>query len=308
MSNQPQEKNIVSNPSAKKAIDYGLSTPERFVQKKKKKRIALVLFSVGFLGCSMLAILAYLGRTSGDFTIQLGEGKTLLTMATDTGFSDSTSFLKAKGLERSVTWSADLLPQDSELDSSTGGSKNGSYSTSMTTTLDSYLAYTFFVRNDSTDSVDYLVNLSIDNYVNPVNESSSLLDILRVRLFENSVYNGSDLTHNMATYAMKSNSPYTLPDGSEEARECIGKCIVHSDGSKDYSVATKPENRGFASAFVDNSNVFNTVHENLKVSGIVRYTIVMWLEGDDPDCTGQAPKNAYITFSMHFDVLTGSKT
>jgi hypothetical protein len=34
-----------------------------------------------------------------------------------------------------------------------------------------------------------------------------------------------------------------------------------------------------------------------------RYTVVMWLEGFDPDCKGSQPTQAYVTFSMFFSVL-----
>jgi hypothetical protein len=30
----------------------------------------------------------------------------------------------------------------------------------------------------------------------------------------------------------------------------------------------------------------------------MRYTVVVWLEGDDPDCGGQIPSNASLEFSM----------
>jgi hypothetical protein len=275
-----------------------------FVKRKKKRRLAIVLFSIGFLGCGTLAILAFLGRTSGEFSIQLGEGKTTLTMSTTSTFESPSTYLKATGLANANTWDADSLPEDSSLDTDTwNGSHNGYYTTSSSSQIDTYLAYTFFIKNSSTDYVNYSINLSIDDYRNPVNESSSLLDILRVRIYENVVVSDA-IAHDQSTYARKSNTPYTLENGTEESRECVGNCTVADDGTKDYSVAKRTENQAFADPFVDDATIFEREHDDLAIDGVVRYTVVLWLEGYDPDCTGAAPQNASITFSMHFNVLT----
>jgi hypothetical protein len=35
----------------------------------------------------------------------------------------------------------------------------------------------------------------------------------------------------------------------------------------------------------------------------MRFTIILWLEPDDPECHGRAPEDAYVSFSMNFAVL-----
>jgi hypothetical protein len=301
-----------------------MATQEDYVKRKRKKRIAWIFTVTGFIGCSVIAVMAFLGRQSGQFTIQLGTGKTQLTMSTNPSFgggsgssgdsasgSAGTTYLTATGLDSSTVNSAGQLPNDDLIDNSDGGSHNRSDAATGT-----YFAYTFFLKNDSTDFVSYSVSMSIDDYKNPENEATSILDILRVRLYENNHDSSTTYTHNETTYAMQSTIPWRMKDGSLiDGKETTQKEPIARYGTEDETVAgiadfsanTREENKGFAEPFVSNILVFDRVHEYLPVSWIVRYTVVMWLEGYDYNCQGHQPKNASVTLSMHFNVLSTEK-
>jgi len=273
------------------------NTTQPYVKRKRRKKFAWICFSVGLVGCTVLGILAFLGQTSGNFSIKLNEADAVkLTMSQDSTFSAETSYLRATGLVSASTIAADILPEDTSLDSNDGGSKNGP----------NYLCYTFFIKNNSTDKVSYNVEFDIDNYRNPVNQAVSLLAILRMRVFENIMTSGAE-THAMTTFAKSSTTPFTKSDGTVESREPISLCTVNSDGSKVFPTTLsgnmKAENIGYAEMFKSNTICYDRIYENLQPQNVVRYTAVVWLEGNDPDCIGAEPVGASVTFSMHFAAI-----
>ena len=158
-----------------------------YVKRRKRKIVAWFFFGVGGTGCLALGILAFLGQVSGNFSISLKESdQTKLAMATESNFSDESSYLRAQGLTSADVIAADILPDDSEIDSDVGGSKNGP----------NYLAYTFYIKNTTTEKVSYNVSVNIDNYKSPSNQAVSLIAILRMRVYENAMV-GDTLTHSM---------------------------------------------------------------------------------------------------------------
>jgi len=302
-----------------------MATQEDYVKRKRKKHIAWIFTVTGLVGCALIAVMAFLGKQSGQFTIQLDTGKTQLTMSTNPSFGGSsgssgdsgsggggTTYLAATGLDSSTVNTAGALPNDDLIDNSDGGSHNRSDPATGT-----YFAYTFFLKNDSTAFVSYSVSMSIDDYKNPENEATSLLDIIRVRLYENIHDTSLGYTHNETTYAMQSTIEWKMLDGSlidgaattqKEPIARYGTDQKTVDGVADFSANAREENKGFADPFASNVLVFGRVHSNLPVGAVVRYTIVMWLEGYDVNCQGHQPKNASITLSMHFNVLSTEKS
>jgi hypothetical protein len=270
-----------------------------YVKRRKKKIIAWFFFGIGGTGCLILGILAFLGQTSGNFSIKLNEtDQAQLAMATASDFNDgsSTSYLRAEGLTSADVMAADILPEDAQLDSDVGGSKNGP----------NYLAYTFYIKNTSTEKVSYNVSVNIDDYRSPYNQAVSLIAILRLRVYENLEISDT-INHNMTTYGKSSSTPFVKDDGTTEYRDPISLCSVLADGTKilptDISGNMKAENVGWAEPFVSNNIACSRQYSDLAKNGIVRYTVVMWLEGNDPDCIGQEPQGSSVTFSMHFTAI-----
>ena len=270
-----------------------------YVKRRKRRIVAWFFFGIGGTGCLILGILAFLGQTSGNFSIKLNEADTAkLVMATESSFSDGSesSYLRAQGLTSADVIAADIIPEDSEVDSDVGGTKNGP----------NYLVYTFYIKNSSTEKISYNVSVNIDDYRSPSNQAVSLIAILRMRVYENLVL-PEGITHSMATYAKASSTPFTKDDGTVEYRDPISLCTVLNDGTKilptEISGNMKAENVGFAEPFVSNSIAFSRLYTDLASQGIVRYTVVTWLEGNDPDCIGKEPLNSSVTFSMHFSAI-----
>jgi hypothetical protein len=272
-----------------------------YVKRRKRKIIAWIAFGVGAVGCAVFAIIAFLGQVSGNFSITLNQvDQVKLGMSTESGFTDpasETSYLRAVGLTSASAISADIMPEDSELDSNVGGPKNGP----------NYLVYTFFIKNTSTAKVSYNVSLNIDSYKNPKNQAVSLLAILRMRVYENLVNADSTLTHSMKTYGQAATAPFTKSDGTIEYRDPISLCTKYSDGTKVLPTTLegnmKAENVGWCDPFESNTVAYDRIYTDLPSQDVVRYTVVVWLEGNDPDCIGDEPVGASVTFSMHFSPI-----
>ena len=122
----------------------------------------------------------------------------------------------------SITWLPDNL--DTEAD----GSHNG----------DNYIAYTFYVENEGTETINYWYSTIIDDVILNVDEA------IRVKLF----LNGDE-----TVYAKKNGYTEEPEDGTQ--------------------------------AFYSDTTVMSECRQDFNPGDIDRFTIVIFIEGDDPDCT-----------------------
>jgi hypothetical protein len=122
----------------------------------------------------------------------------------------------------SITWLPDNL--DTEAD----GSHNG----------DNYIAYTFYVENEGTDTINYWYSTIIDDVILNVDEA------IRVKLF----LNGDE-----TVYAKKNGYTEEPEDGTQ--------------------------------AFYSDTTVMSECRQDFNPGDVDRFTIVIFIEGDDPDCT-----------------------
>lgn len=282
----------------------------RFVRERRKKRIVAAVLLVSFLGCATLGIIAFLGHNFGRFTIQLDDAqKGALTLSntiseTSTGevdpnsgeeisVSDVTtysSYLDVDGFSCKAPTEADDLPLPSEIDSD----KMEGNAYSITDERGTYWGYTFYVKNISTDTVEYSIKLYFASVTEPTNlaSSCSLESILRVRVFENDL--GSD-NNSFVTYARRTTNAW---NDERKDREYVSK----SDAKYSY-------NAELATNFaVDDDEdpeqivVFEDPKE-LPYNTIRRYSILMWLEGNDPDCQGERPHDGSLELAVTISAL-----
>lgn len=302
-----------------------------FVKRKKRRKAAWIIFSIGFTGCTILGILAFLGRYSGNFTILMNQNDesqlTLFTQFTNpnTGAAadatDKTTFLRCGGLTNAFNYSCDSLPDDAELDSNAGGDADAKGlaslssqsfvdpETGQTASKQLFLVYTFFVKNVSSANADYSVQMNAD-FIEPTNGANSLESYTRVRVFENVMTNDKTTeTHNMTTYAEAATTPFLDSDLKSRDQECIGYFTQDDTNNVRTPKAKRAENNGFCTNFFSQTTVFSTrfttAFAKTYPSGLpsgysVRYTVVMWMEGDDPECKAPSPVGASMTFSMGF--------
>lgn len=274
------------------------------VRRKKRRQAAWIVFGLSGTGVTILSLIAFLGQISGTFTINLNQVEAHLGLSFEQYFQDPTSILKTPGLPSGYNYSCDNLPALDVLDDNTGGDKSSNILNQDGSILyQNYMGATFFLKNFSTETTAYHVSLNIDDYRTPANQTASLLESLRVRVFEN-VLSDTGETHAFETYALQASAShwFTKNDGTQETRECIGHATTALDGTR-VPAAEKAENNDFATNFLSTSVVFSRDFTKLDSLLEVRYSIFIWVEGDDPECITVQPKNATVTLSMHFATI-----
>ncbi len=109
-----------------------------------------------------------------------------------------------------------------------------------------YIAYTFYLVNTGTEEVNYEYSVGVGNVENALDEA------IRIRLYVNGV---------PTTYAK------TRSDGG--GHEITG--TDSKDGCKEFYSSYLAVNEQFPEIF--------------KPEEVTKFTVVIWIEGDDPDCT-----------------------
>lgn len=287
-------------------------TSKRYARRKKQKRIALIVTSVGAVGVLMLGIIAFLGRVSGQFTIRLNQHTISqnLKLSEDRSDGSMTDLLLATGLDNAYTTTAkdvlnyvDTFKDDEDL------SGNHNYSRAVSGQSDAApvnmaLIYTFYATNTSaSDPVSYTISMAIDSYTSPTNAAVQPYSYLRVALYENlCAAEGEEETHNFTVYATPNQKGQgTSVGGSEDYRECLS----------DYSTVDNLRlarydydgNHGYCEEFAGNMQIFDRSAITIDPLSTMRYTVAVWLEGADPECYGQPPEGSSFTFTMTFASL-----
>lgn len=205
---------------------------------------------VGVLAAFMLIVYvaSLLFSQYGSFTIHIkeyGDRAYALTLAENDVFAQASSKLTAKELKNVNNITYTNLPNNLN---DIDGSHNG----------ENYLAYTFYLKNAGEKECSYTYSLLISQATVGIDAA------VRVRIYFNPDY-------------------YKSATGKR----------VHSGAYTDYA---KPKTGGNGLPEVDPGNrvmtnfVNNDVAVFARVDGfqpgdIAKFTVVIWLEGEDPDCT-----------------------
>lgn len=142
-----------------------------------------------------------------------------------------------------------------------------------------YFAYTFYCRNEGESVVDY-------NWrINLTGESQGVSEACWVMLFEDG---------KMTFYAApngETGEAEVIPAYDDDTRGYIGKPLGDLCKNPEEQYQTIAESRGFTYervipiSFEDGGVVARGVQTEVKPLEMHKYTVVIWLEGDDPDCT-----------------------
>lgn len=81
-----------------------------------------------------------------------------------------------------------------------------------------------------------------------------------------------------------------------------GKDTVYAKGTYNDRKKAEPD----ATAFVDDKTVFQTQASALKAGSVDKYTVVIWCEGNDPECV-DAIRGGHVRSNMVFDVVPDVK-
>lgn len=286
------------------------------LKRARRRRIAGLVLGISTGGLAVLIIIALLGQNYGNFTIKLedrhfelalGNSLTTATDGNGAGLANRTNYIMADGYKAASPMQADDLPAVDEIDPDIGdGTLNlanpkKADNEGFGNNYDYSYRYTFYLNNTSPYEVakaNYYINFN--SIIEPTNlkDSAALEDIIRVRVYDSRYIDGA-VEHNcVGTFARKAK---TFSANGTNAEPIT-------------SNPTRDENKGYCTNFLNDINddplalIVMKNETELQPKEIRRYTVVIWLEGNDVDCEGENPKGGSLTMAMHFttEALTTS--
>ncbi len=247
---------------------------------KRIRRLAIAIGAgVSATVVSVFSIVAFLGRFVGTFTVSLDNANVALALSETSSFETMSSFLHVDTLPPYGETTFTDLPEDSILDNEETETLYG-----VTYTPDgdydrlTYFKYTFFVKNVGNTPAKFDINVRIvENQLTDEAQPRDLTDTLRVMLYSNDMAEPD--THEKKVYGKERKSP-KLIDGQIIQEEPISYWEDSREGLVDLQ-------GGYAIPFADMRRNLIAVQqvENFVVNAGRRYTLVMWLEGEDADST-----------------------
>lgn len=241
---------------------------------------------VGMLLASLAALVLVLFLFSlitqmrGHFTINLSDDmfKEGFVLSETVGFEQPTVELVAQAAENVPAISIKEIPADVD---QTDGQHNGVY-----------FAYTFYIRNDGENTVAYSWDLLMNS------ESKDLLDAAWIMLFED----GTPRIYAKANSV--TGEAEALPPKTDNSRGYknlpISSMIEGTDQLETVkTVGPLTYYRVVPYPFDSDTILANGVQEEVEPEDAHKYTVVMWLEGDDVD-TDNSKINGHLGIQMNF--------
>lgn len=256
-----------------------------YVKRIRRKKIAAIVSASATGVVGIFILIAFLGQRLGSFTIGINnyEGVNVGIDLKD-DFGNPTTYLRVNQLPALDMYTNSLLESKvDQIDSESTDYLYGAKYDKKTNKAKflSFFKYTFFVKNTCDIPVKYNFDLNIVQNNRPSNVAYDLTDILRVRIYEN-----KNEEHNSNVYAKKSVTGHENADGTYTYEEAI------SYGQKD------PEFCGYAEMFKNDKCITTREVRNFMPDEIIRYTVLFWLEGEDPQAAQTYPNKCSIKLGV----------
>ena len=257
-----------------------------YVRKRKRRRVVAIGTSIGAMGVSVLAIVAFLGRFVGTFTVTVNNGDVNLSLCESSTFDHPESMLRLNNLPFYEETTYSHLPDSAILDNEETPYTYGANTDEKNEIISfNYLKYTFFIKNVGSNTAQYKIRYEITEN-KPGEDGRSLDDTIRVMIFDNE---GVSADHSNKVYAKEAAEVNYKADGTETMQEFISTYPYNNTEDESHKLAEK-----FASsALVTEYNV-----TKFKPNDMRRITIVTWLEGEDPQSAGLPPKGASLKLGV----------
>jgi hypothetical protein len=264
-----------------------------YVKKRKRRIRVAIVGGVSTIVISALAIVAFLGRYVGTFTVSLDTGNVELSLSDKSDFTNRTSYLRVADLApfHEYTYSNfrrighDII--DNEEYSYTLGANYSSDGSTIETY--NYFKYTFFVRNVGAIPCRYNFSVNILD-TSPSLDGRYLDETLRVMIYDNV---GADEHDNFTVYGKRSTTPHLDEQGNTDYRSPI------SVSEQDATDADPFE--GYAEMFVSSDIIASFPVNRIDIGETRRYTIVAWLEGFRSSNLEEAPQGAKIKLGVNIN-------
>lgn len=248
-------------------------------------RALWALLGAALAGLLALFLISAISQMRGYFTINLSDGlfKDGFVLSETKGFEQPSVNLTAEPAVDVPCISVAQLPEDLD---ETDGQHNGNY-----------FAYTFYIRNEGENTVDYDWTLELTD------EADDLSTAVWAMVFEDG---------KMSFYA-KANSTTgkaeTLPAPDDNSRGYLDMALRDLCKSPDqqYQVIAQRGQRTWYRLipylYESEDAITSGSQQSVAPMDVHKYTVVLWLEGDDPDCT-DALRNGHLGVAMQFRLVT----
>lgn len=280
---------------------------ESVKKQKRKKRVRWITI-VSAIAVVALILVAFLSTYVGNFTITVANDKAklgLMTSPGSTSASSTTSYLRASGFGDSALYDVSSVNSNEAVTSLdqdiVSGEDNNRNQTFKSKFVYLYI-YTFYVVNVGNDPCYYYYGMNI-TAEKAVENTSLISDYLRVRVYEN-LYNATgDQTHNYHDYTRQNKTQAEVTAAYTAKGLSVPADVTAYLTSCDTEVAAGTLTYFDTSSSIILSDQYAT---RLQPDQVLRYTLAMWLEGDDPDCPEYEDYNVKTALRLAFRV--GSHT
>ncbi len=223
----------------------------------RRKRTAGLILTIALIILLILWIIAWLLTTIGDLVISVDNGAAREgiiisdTLNEDGTLGDPVLELSAENVTEVTNITYDWLPTN--LDEEADGSHNG----------ENYLAYTFYLQNSGSETLNYDSTLRFTGIARNADEA------LRVMIYKNG---------EPTIYAQKNRD-------NSQLEEIVNFEFV--EGADDMNL--------------EDYVLMNDKTEDVKPGDVVKYTIVTWIEGNDPECINDI-MGGYVKMQWFFNI------
>ena len=264
----------------------------QYVRKRRRRRIAALVALICSIGAACLVVTSFLGRTVGTFTIAVTNTDVRLALSKKADLSDATTYLRVDKLYPLRETSFDNLPAHDVLDNEENDydyglvrDKNGNPDSL------NFIKYTFYVSNIGSTIARYNLTVKLGDRKEAVDGTQrGLDDTLRVMVYENDP-SATD-SHDYTVFAKEAAEYNYDEEGNKTRREFISTYPSGSNKEDDF--------HKLAESFLPGQAIVKYTASNFKKGDIKRYTLVIWLEGEDPqsDNSKEIPEGASLKLGV----------
>lgn len=288
----------------------GIQEGKKIVKSKHLKRAGIILASVSSAALVIILMFAiFKTGSSGGFTIRIDtlSEKNHVTMS-DSPDGKSTTLLNAEPVRNMFTTTAKTV-EDEFLSTFTvdniGGAHNMEDTVSGRNGYKAALMYTVFLNNTGSEVQRLWYELQIDRYVEPSNGAKDLFEYARMIVQTSEGLESLTNEANTQYFARHNNEELGTTEGADDDREAISTHIKTSDtlgNTVRESTYSGMSNDKFCTNFNEDegNNILFSHYVDIKPNSVLRFTFVMYLEGEDPDCYGKQPEDSVLLMSLNF--------
>ena len=275
-----------------------------YVKKRRRRKIAALVSLFTAIGITSLVIISFLGRTVGTFSIKLTNTDVKLSLCEKSDFKNPTSYLHVGKIPTLREFSYTNLPDADYLDNE---NTDVIPPESIATTNDKgdaesvyFAKYTFYIRNTGNSVAQYNISINISDSQGVKDETSRRTryvdETLRIMVYESDPNVEGSREHRV--FARESNhgfNYYKNKDGviDQTLREFVS--FVPEDKVED-----KENGYELAESFISDSVAAKYQKGDFAKGDVKRYTLVIWLEGEDPNSENstQPPEGASLKLGV----------